>query len=112
MFSTQSAHAASNNPLFDRLYAERTTDSRPVARITTMTRYLERATAPTAAAAPTTRPRRLARAAAPAAPAVGDLLREPLTTDDLTADERAIVAEMGGTVARLILKMLDDDQSL
>ncbi|ROQ37156.1 hypothetical protein EDF46_2606 [Frondihabitans sp. PhB188] len=43
----------------------------------------------------------------PAAPVLSET--EPLTVDELTTAEREIVAEMGGSVARLILRMLDDD---
>jgi hypothetical protein len=49
--------------------------------------------------------RRASRRATP----VYSSVTPPLGADDLTAAERLIVADMGTTVARLILRMLDDD---
>ncbi|MCU1526952.1 MAG: hypothetical protein JWP75_715 [Frondihabitans sp.] len=123
-----SQHAASANPLFDQVVADiRPKPGRTLSPITTLSRYLDRATAPsmpgagagtgastaTAPAAATPTPRRTSHQAAAAQPSpVVDLdriARQPLSTDDLTAEEREIVAEMGGTVARLILSMLKED---
>jgi hypothetical protein len=43
-----------------------------------------------------------------ATPVLASLVAPPLGADDLSAEERAIVADLGGTVARLILQMLDE----
>lgn len=121
---TQSQHARSANPLFDQVVADiRPKPGRTLSPITTLSRYLDRAAAPTAAAAaarpaapaaatPTITASSVAQATARgAAPATRDvdldrIAQTPLDTADLTPEERAIVAEMGGTVALLILNML------
>ena len=54
------------------------------------------------------RPRREVQTALPS---ISTLAVEPISTKDLTADEREIIAEMGGTVARLLLQMMKDDDS-
>ncbi len=133
----QSQHARSANPLFDQLVAAiRPSTGRPLTPITTATRWIDRSTAtsrastPSRATAPsvstppgvrrdrpgasTSRPVPAAPAPAPAKPpteaiSIERLVGNPLSTDGLTDSEREIVAEMGGTVARLILQMLDDD---
>ncbi|WP_157887452.1 hypothetical protein [Frondihabitans sp. PAMC 28766] len=55
-----------------------------------------------------TRPRRDVQTALPS---ISTLAVEPISAKDLTADEREIIAEMGGTVARLLLQMMKDDDS-
>ncbi|BDZ48764.1 hypothetical protein GCM10025867_10050 [Frondihabitans sucicola] len=84
------------SPIFDQLTNRRRSTFRPVDRSSTpVFASISESASPTARGAqplgaqPQTTP--------------------PVTVHDLTADERELVAEMGGTVARLILRMLDDD---
>jgi hypothetical protein len=91
------------NPIFDQLSSirRRASFQAPDQRATPL--YASIATAPVS---------KPARAAAPvhaAAPATIPADQPRPTHDDLSADEREIIAEMGGTVARLILQMLDED---
>jgi hypothetical protein len=115
MTAQYTAHARSNNPVFDSLVAQIQPAKRPLTPITTSTRIVNPDTAPLWMQSPKANAS-TATATAPAAPApstmptVAAIISEPLTVQQLTNEEREIIAEMGGTVARLILQMLHDEQ--
>jgi hypothetical protein len=128
MTAQYTAHARSNNPVFDSLVSQIQPAKRPLTPITTSTRIVNPDTAPlwmqapkanastatTSPSKPATRSSSTATAAAAPAhskmPTVAAIISEPLTVQQLTNEEREIIAEMGGTVARLILQMLHDEQ--
>jgi hypothetical protein len=120
MTAQSTAHARSNNPVFDSLVAQIQPARRPLTPITSSTRIVNSDTAPLwmqspkandiATATRTPKPSVAAMPAAAAMPSVSAIISEPLTVQQLTNEEREIVAEMGGTVARLILQMMHDEQ--
>ena len=110
------AHARSNNPVFDSLVAQIQPANRPLTPITTSTRIVNSDTAPLWMQSPkakdiaTATSASTATTAASTMPTVAAIVSEPLTVQQLTNEEREIIAEMGGTVARLILQMMHDEQ--
>lgn len=114
MTAQYTAHAHSNNPVFDSLVAQIQPAERPLTPITTSTRIVNSGTAPLWMQSPKANDVAIATRSpkpAPAAmPSVARLVGAPLTVQQLTDEEREIIAEMGGTVARLILQMMHDEQ--
>lgn len=112
----QPTSTRSTSPLFDSLAQQRPATSRPLSPIPASSRTVAPGAAPiwmredsTAPATPPAADRRHRRSVATALPSISTVVSDPISTTQLTDDERAIVSEMGGTVARLILQMLDDD---
>lgn len=114
MTAQYTAHARTNNPVFDSLVAQIQPAKRPLTPITTSTRIVNSDTAPLWMQSPKANDLATATQAPKPAPAVmpsvAALVSEPLTVQELTNEEREIIAEMGGTVARLILQMMHDEQ--
>lgn len=104
-----------SSPLFDSLAAGlRSSAGRPTTPFaaSATTRSVAPGTAPTwmtsATVATATTAPRIRREVQTSLPSVASIVSDPIPAHDLTAEERDIIASMGGTVARLLLEMMND----
>jgi hypothetical protein len=96
--------APSQSPLFDSLAARLgASGDRPTTPFAAAAGT--RSTTPASVSPSTPTDRREVRAALPS---VADLVSDPIPAHELTATERDVIASMGGTVARLLLEMMND----